>query len=125
MTIFEALMLICFGISWPISIVKALRTKVVAGKSPAFMMIICLGYLCGIANKMLTSFDWVTFLYVINLGLVTIDIILYYRFIDYLPPQSNSDSQPSYLKRAESSTSFDTKLKNFFDKLKQEVLFRL
>ena len=45
MSFFEATMLICFGISWPVSIAKALRTKVVAGKSPLFMAIVCLDYL--------------------------------------------------------------------------------
>jgi len=48
MSIFEVLMLVCFGLSWPISIAKALRTEKVAGKSPVFMGVICLGYLSGI-----------------------------------------------------------------------------
>ena len=44
MSIFEAIMLICFGAGWPISVAKALRTKVVSGKSPLFMangLIVC------------------------------------------------------------------------------------
>ena len=40
MNFFEATMLICFGVSWPVSIAKALRTKEVAGKSPWFMILI-------------------------------------------------------------------------------------
>ena len=47
MSLFEVGMLLCFGVSWPISIVKALRTKKVVGKSPLFMIVICIGYLCG------------------------------------------------------------------------------
>lgn len=35
-SIFEIVMLLCFAASWPFSIVKALRTKVVIGKSPVF-----------------------------------------------------------------------------------------
>ena len=47
MSIFEATMLICFGLSWPISSAKSVRTKVVTGKSPLFMVLLCCGYLCG------------------------------------------------------------------------------
>lgn len=80
MSIFEALMLIFFGISWPISIVKALRTKMVAGKSPAFMGIVILGYACGIIHKLLYLRDWVIFLYEINMIMVIIDMSLYFRY---------------------------------------------
>ena len=59
MSFFELAMLICFGVSWPISISKALRTKVVAGKSPVFMSIVIAGYACGIVHKLLYSLDWV------------------------------------------------------------------
>ena len=37
---FELLMVLCFGISWPISIIKTLKTKCVSGKSPLFIMFI-------------------------------------------------------------------------------------
>ena len=47
----EAAMLICFGISWPIDIIKAIRTKRIEGKSLAFMAIIAVGYCCGVAGK--------------------------------------------------------------------------
>jgi hypothetical protein len=86
MSVFEALMLICFGVSWPISIAKALRTKQVAGKSPVFMAIICLGYLSGIIHKALYAFDWVIFLYALNFCMVATDLFLYYH---YLPLRKN------------------------------------
>jgi hypothetical protein len=85
MSIFEAVMLVCFGVSWPLSIAKALRTKVVEGKSPLFMAVIGLGYLSGIIHKMLFSFDWVILLYALNMTMVAIDLGLYYR---YLPPRA-------------------------------------
>ena len=44
MSLFEALMMICFGVSWPISIHKSWRTKKVSGKSPVFMIVIIVGY---------------------------------------------------------------------------------
>jgi len=80
MSPFEALMLICFGVSWPISIAKALRTKKVEGKSPLFMAIICLGYLSGIVHKLLYAFDWVIALYTLNLLMVATDLSLYFYY---------------------------------------------
>jgi len=80
MSFFEATMLICFGISWPVSIAKALRTKVVAGKSPLFMAIVCLGYLSGVVHKALYSFDWIIVLYAVNLVLVAVDLSLYFFY---------------------------------------------
>ncbi len=73
-------MLICFGISWPISIVKALRTKVVDGKSPVFMSVIALGYVCGMLYKIFGPFDKIFLLYVFNFVMVSIDLFLYRKY---------------------------------------------
>lgn len=80
MSIFEILMLVCFGLSWPISIVKTLRTRMVLGKSALFMWIICIGYLSGIVHKLLYSRDWIIALYALNLLLVAIDLFLYFKY---------------------------------------------
>ena len=80
MSIFEAIMLICFGVSWPVSIAKALRTKVVSGKSPLFMAIVCLGYLSGVIHKTVYSFDWIIVLYALNFVLVAVDLFLYFLY---------------------------------------------
>ena len=80
MSPFEAIMLICFGLSWPVSIAKSLRTKVVTGKSPLFMIILIIGYASGLIHKFFYSFDWITFLYVLNLIMVSIDLFLYYKY---------------------------------------------
>ena len=85
MSIFEPMMLICFGISWPVSIAKALKTKTVAGKSPLFMAILCAGYLCGIAHKLLNSFDWIIALYITNFIMVAFDLFLYYHYLPRKP----------------------------------------
>ena len=85
MSVFEIGMLVCFGISWPISIVKALRTKRVVGKSPVFMTIICLGYLSGILHKVLFAFDWVILLYFVNLCMVAFDLFLYFTYLPQEP----------------------------------------
>jgi hypothetical protein len=80
MSPFEVAMLLCFGVSWPISIAKAIRTKTVAGKSPLFMAIVIVGYLCGILNKLLFAFDWVIFLYALNMTMVAVDLALYMHY---------------------------------------------
>lgn len=85
MSIFEAIMLVCFGTSWPLSIIKTLRTKVVEGKSPLFMAIVGIGYVSGIIHKIVFSFDWILLLYILNLVMIAIDLGLYYR---YLPSRS-------------------------------------
>ena len=79
--IVEMLMLFCFGASWPISIYKTLRTKVVLGKSPAFMVLIAGGYVLGILHKYFGVWDWVAGLYAFNLLLVLIDFSLYYHYL--------------------------------------------
>ena len=80
MSVFEIIMLICFGISWPLSIAKTLRTREVAGKSPLFMLIVMAGYASGIVHKLLYSHDWVISLYILNLLMVTVDLYLYLHF---------------------------------------------
>jgi len=81
MSPFEAIMLCCFGISWPISITKALRTKKVEGKSPLFMAIVCFGYLNGVVHKVIFSLDWIILLYALNATLVATDLFLYYHYL--------------------------------------------
>lgn len=80
MKIFEILMLVCFGFAWPTSIYKSYSSKKVDGKSVLFLYIILLGYLCGIANKLINDFDYVTYLYGINFLMVFTDLMLYYKY---------------------------------------------
>jgi len=79
MSIFEAAMLICFGASWPLDIYKSLKSRTTAGKSVMFMFVLCIGYVFGIINKIIYSRDIVLILYIINLLLVSFDILLFYR----------------------------------------------
>lgn len=80
-SIWEVLFLLCFAVSWPVSIAKSLRTKVVIGKSPLFMSLIILGYVFGIIHKALHSNDIVIWLYVFNAVLVSTDLFLYFLYI--------------------------------------------
>lgn len=79
MSVFEIMMLVCFGFAWPTSILKSLRSKSVEGKSVLFLYIILAGYLFGMLHKYHYSFDVVIILYGINFTMVLIDLMLYYR----------------------------------------------
>ncbi|MCQ2957728.1 MAG: hypothetical protein MJ180_02375 [Candidatus Gastranaerophilales bacterium] len=80
MSIFEALMLICFGASWPAAIRKTYVTKNVKGKSRLFAWLVIIGYLCGMIHKILYNFDFVFYLYLADLLLVATDLTLVYIY---------------------------------------------
>ncbi len=80
MSLFEVLMLICFGASWPFAVAKTYRTKNVKGKSGLFLSLVIIGYIMGIMHKILYSFDYVIFLYAFNGLLVFADLILYFKY---------------------------------------------
>ena len=44
------------------------------------MMLLIVGYASGTINKLLYSYDWVIYLYILNLVLVSIDLSLYYKY---------------------------------------------
>ena len=79
MSIFEALMLMSFGAAWPIQLYKSYTSRRTAGKSVVFSYVVRFGYLAGITHKILYSRDIVLGLYILNLIMVTIDMVLYYR----------------------------------------------
>ena len=89
MSIFEMIMLLCFGAAWPLSIYKSYTSKSVSGKSVFFLYVIMLGYVSGIINKLLYHYDWVVFLYVLNLLMVTTDLLLYYRNLKLTQNKTN------------------------------------
>ena len=79
MSLFEILMLICFGAAWPFSIVRSYRSRMTGGKSLPFLYIVLLGYAAGILHKIFFSYDLVIFLYGVNGMMVATDIALYHR----------------------------------------------
>ena len=79
MSIFEMIMLICFGAAWPLSIYKSYTSQSIAGKSVFFLVVIMIGYVAGIMNKLFYNYDWVIYLYILNLGMVFTDTMLYFR----------------------------------------------
>lgn len=77
--ILEACMVVCFGLSWPVSIIKSIRSKTARGKSVFFALFILVGYLCGIASKLASGrLNYVFVFYIINCVAVSTDIVLYF-----------------------------------------------
>lgn len=79
MSIYEIIMLLCFGAAWPFSIYKSYTSKSVAGKSGYFLVILMAGYVAGILNKLLYNYDQVIYLYILNLSMVFTDFILFQK----------------------------------------------
>jgi hypothetical protein len=79
MSIFEVIMLICFGSAWPTSIYKSISSKTAKGKSMAFLIIVFVGYIAGILHKLFYSLDWVITLYALNGLMVLVDMSITLR----------------------------------------------
>ncbi|MDR1616853.1 MAG: hypothetical protein LBR98_07575 [Syntrophomonadaceae bacterium] len=76
----EVFMILSFGAAWPLSIIKSLQARTAKGKSIFFLLIVELGYICGIVSKFVAgNINYVLFFYCLNLVLVFIDIVLYFR----------------------------------------------
>jgi len=76
MSIYEIIMLVCFGASWPFAILKTIRVKNPAGKSFLFLSLVLIGYIAGSLHKIFYHFDAVLWLYVFNGVLVATDLAL-------------------------------------------------
>lgn len=79
MQIFEFIMLACFGLSWPISVYKSIKSKSTQGKSFVFIIAIIIGYISGIIGKIINDqLTYVLIIYCFNLIVVSIDLILFF-----------------------------------------------
>lgn len=79
MPIFECIMLVCFGLSWPISVYKSIRSKSTQGKSLLFIIAIIIGYISGIVGKIVNAqLNYVLIIYCFNLVVVVLDLALFF-----------------------------------------------
>ncbi len=80
--ILEIIMIVAFGFSWPNNIITTMKNKSTKGKSLAFLLLIDIGYACGIVGKILGgNIVWyVMFFYVLNFIMVSIDLGLYFYY---------------------------------------------
>ena len=79
-SILEAVMLVCFGLSWPINAIKAWKSGTAVGTSWMFLALITLGYLAGIAAKFAGgNVNWVLAVYFLNLAALVANWLIYAR----------------------------------------------
>lgn len=85
--ILEVIMIVSFGASWPLNVIKSYNARTTKGKSLAFLLLILFGYVAGIASKFMNEAymaqigqKWyVLFFYVLNFIMVSADLMLYIR----------------------------------------------
>lgn len=85
--ILEITMIVSFGLSWPVNVIKSYKSRTTKGKSLLFLALIFFGYIAGIASKLVNdtymaqfSSKWyVLFFYVLNFIMVSADVVLYFR----------------------------------------------
>ena len=83
----EITMIVSFGASWPLNVIKSYKARTAKGKSLPFLCLILFGYIAGIISKLVnesymanfTEKWYVLFFYVLNFIMVAIDFILYFR----------------------------------------------
>lgn len=79
-SIFETIMLICFGFSWPMNLIKAYRARTARSTSLPFILLIITGYIAGIVAKILAGqTTYVLAVYIINLVIVSCNLVVYFR----------------------------------------------
>ena len=85
--ILEITMIVSFGISWPMNVIKSYRARTTKGKSLAFLLLILFGYVAGIASKFVNEVYMASFatkwyvlvFYILNFIMVSIDLCMYVR----------------------------------------------
>ena len=78
--IFETVMLVCFGLSWPLNVIKAYKARTAKGTSLPFILLIITGYIAGITAKLISGqVNYVLVVYLLNLAIVSLNVLVYIR----------------------------------------------
>lgn len=75
----EAAMLICFGVSWPVSANKLFRSRTIKGVSDVFLWMVFTGYVLGTIGKVVYNPSYVLIVYIFNTCMVGTNLVIYYR----------------------------------------------
>jgi len=79
-SVLEAIMLVCFGFSWPMNVMKAIKAHSAKNMSLPFILLIITGYIAGISAKIIShQINYVLAVYIINLIIVSINLAVYFR----------------------------------------------
>jgi hypothetical protein len=83
----EGLMLMCFGLAWPLANLRMLHRRQAEGKGMVFTAIILCGYAAGAAAKLLVEpVEPIVWLYVLNFCAVSANLALQWYFGRVGPP---------------------------------------
>lgn len=75
----ESTMLVCFGLSWPMNLAKNIKARSAKNMSLQFILLIITGYIAGISAKIYTHrFNYVLIVYLLNLIVVSANVIVYF-----------------------------------------------
>ena len=78
--VFETIMLLCFGASWPFNIAKSVRSRTAKGNSISFEICIIVGYACGVIGKIVSgNITYVLAVYILDICMVSIDFLITLR----------------------------------------------
>lgn len=78
--ILETIMLVCFGFSWPLNLIKAYKARTAKSTSLPFILLIITGYIAGISAKLVHgNINYVLVAYLINLAIVSLNLVVYFR----------------------------------------------
>ena len=78
--ILETIMLVCFGFSWPMNLIKAYKARTAKSTSLPFVLLIIMGYIAGISAKIiLGNINYVLVAYLLNLAIVSLNLVVYFR----------------------------------------------
>lgn len=89
-SLLETTMLVCFGFSWPINLIKNYRARSAKAMSLGFILLIIAGYVAGLAAKFIAianadmpwyqTVPWyVMLVYILNLVIVSLNLLVYFR----------------------------------------------
>ena len=78
--ILETIMLVCFGFSWPMNLIKAYKARTAKSTSLPFILLIITGYIAGICAKLASgNLNYVLIAYLLNLAIVSLNLVVYFR----------------------------------------------
>ena len=93
-SILETVMLVCFGFSWPLNLIKAYKAETAKGSSLPFILLIITGYIAGICAKLISgNINYVLIAYILNLVMVSLNLAVYFRNVSLDKKRAQAEQQ--------------------------------
>jgi len=97
----EIVMIVSFGASWPLNVIKSYKARTTKGKSLPFLLLIFFGYIAGIASKLVNEVymasiaqKWyVLFFHCLNFVMVGLDLLMYVRNLKLDKERENEENK--------------------------------